>query len=107
MSDKEQRFEAWRDEYEAHEGHAFPGRLEVWQAAEEPLLARIAALESRLSQQARTIASMCQQVGDLESRADNFEVVLRDIVRADPVEMALDPTWAMRIAKDAISREYP
>lgn len=38
MTDHE-RFEAWRDEYEAREGHAFPGRLEVWHAS------RLAALE--------------------------------------------------------------
>jgi hypothetical protein len=46
MTEQEQRFEAWRDEYEEREGHAFPGRLEVWQAAEAPLLARIAELEA-------------------------------------------------------------
>ena len=48
MTEQEPRYEAWRDEYEAREGHAFPGRLEVWQAAEAPLLARIAEMKSAL-----------------------------------------------------------
>lgn len=30
--------------------------------------------------------------------------VLREIVKADPVDMALDPNWAARVAREALSK---
>lgn len=43
----------------------------------------IASLESRISQQSRTIASMCQQVADLERDAERYRWLRRRAVMID------------------------
>jgi hypothetical protein len=81
MTDQEQRFESWRDEYESREGHAFPGRLEVWQAAEAPLLARIAELEAARIAYASEFPPDAEGLPDVGSIHANIRAMKADAER--------------------------
>jgi hypothetical protein len=44
------------------------------------------------------------RIDRLQGRRGKLAQTLWDIVNADPVDLALDPTWAQRVAREGLTR---
>jgi hypothetical protein len=65
--------------------------------------ARIADLESQLTAKTELVTLLRASLAKVEGLRRDALSVFRVIAEQDPVELALDPQWAQRIARGAIN----
>ncbi|WP_129112327.1 hypothetical protein [Burkholderia pseudomallei] len=57
-----------------------------------------------MSALANTMRQLSGRLALLRAALESSDAALREIAEQDPVEMALDPTWAKRIASAALAK---